>query len=91
MSELGEETYQGQDHGISGGGENMRNFIQRLSFFDFIDLLPLDSTMTESAMRRRTRHITVLSGMSRYQEEIPRQTRINLILVRIIANANTGT
>ena len=59
MSELGEETHQGQDHGISGGGDKVINVRQILSFFNSTDLLPLDSTVTGSGMMMRTRPITL--------------------------------
>ena len=71
MSELVEETCHGQDHGISGGCDNMRNMRQILSFSNSIDLLPLDSTITGSIMRRRTRSITILTIMNENYNEIP--------------------
>ena len=42
-------------------------------------------------MTKRTRSTTVLTTMNKYREEISRQTRIDVILVRIIVDKNMGT
>ena len=91
MSELGEEMRQDQDHGISGSGDNGRNVRQRLSLPEATHLLPLDSTIAGFAMLRWTWYITVLTLMNKNHKEISRKTRIDMILVSIISNANTGT
>ena len=91
MSELGEETRQGQDHGFSGGGDNVRNVRHISSFSNSTHLLPLYDTTTGAEMMRRSRYITSLTLTNKHHEEIPHQTRMNLMLTRIIENVITCT
>ena len=53
-------------------------------------LEPLDPELNRSAMMINTRPISLAALMEENHASIPRKTRIDLQLLRVIANANTG-
>ena len=53
-------------------------------------LKPLDPELNRSAMMINTRPISLAALMEENHASIPRKTRIDLQLLRVIANANTG-